>query len=182
MMLRIPVPNAPPDLAEKVETALLGQVSEIADQVCNGVLVTSAAAPLKNSDRLGSPGDVVSFIGHLSPRNTQSLNDEYRLMATSVHAVYQPFNRQIATLRTLANGNRQRDHGLSIFIVGYHGGLIRAADERKQTLFILTQMRQPYFQVAQNVDIGDDCEMPSTALSQKWPDLPRRITGGAISR
>ena len=55
MMLRIPVPNAPPDLAEKVETALLGQVSEIADQVCNGVLVTSAAAPLENRDRLGSP-------------------------------------------------------------------------------------------------------------------------------
>jgi len=76
MMLRIPVPNAPPDLTEKVETALLGQVSEIADQVCDGVLVTSAAAPLKNRDRLGSPGDVVGFIGHPSPRNTQSLNDE----------------------------------------------------------------------------------------------------------
>jgi hypothetical protein len=68
MMLRIPVPNPPPDLAEKVETALLSQVSEIADQVCDGVLVTSAAAPLENRDRLGSPGDVVGFIGHLSPR------------------------------------------------------------------------------------------------------------------
>ena len=50
MMLRIPVPNAPPDVAEKIETALLGQVSEIADQVCDGMLVTSAAVLLKNSD------------------------------------------------------------------------------------------------------------------------------------
>jgi hypothetical protein len=32
------------------------------------MLVTRAAVPLKNRDGLGGPGDVVSFIGHLSPR------------------------------------------------------------------------------------------------------------------
>jgi hypothetical protein len=46
MMLRVPVPDAPLDLAEKVEAALLREVSEVADQVCNGMLVTSAAMPL----------------------------------------------------------------------------------------------------------------------------------------
>ena len=55
VMLRVPVPNAPPYLAEKVEAALLSQVSEIADQVCDGMLVTSAAVLLKNRDGLGGP-------------------------------------------------------------------------------------------------------------------------------
>ncbi len=78
-----------------IPIAALGQETMVTEREVTyfGVLVTSAAAPLKNSDRLGSPGDVVSFIGHPSPRNTQSLNDEYRLRPTSVHAVYQPFNR-----------------------------------------------------------------------------------------
>jgi hypothetical protein len=71
MLFRVPVPNAPPHLAEKVETALISQVSEIADQVCDGMIVTSLTVPLKNRDCLGSPGNVVRFIGHASPR----LND-----------------------------------------------------------------------------------------------------------
>jgi len=38
--------------------------------------VTRAAVPLKNRDGLGGPGDVVSFIGHLSPRihNRSTIN------------------------------------------------------------------------------------------------------------
>src|SRR5208283_3641211 len=114
MLLHIPVPNAPPDLAEKVETALLGQVSEVADQVSNGVLVTSAAAPLKNSDRLGSPGDVVGFIGHSSPRNIQSLNDECRLRATSVHfsafclSAVQPLDPNIENARKSNPGHKRQ--------------------------------------------------------------------------
>jgi hypothetical protein len=70
------MPNATPDVAEKVEAALLGQVSEIADQVCDRMLVTRAAVPLKNRDGLGGPGDVVSFMGHLSPRihNRSTMN------------------------------------------------------------------------------------------------------------
>jgi hypothetical protein len=65
MMFRVPVPNAPRDLAEKVESTLLHQVSQIADQVCNGMLVTCAAMPLKNRDGLGGPRNVVGFISVL---------------------------------------------------------------------------------------------------------------------
>jgi hypothetical protein len=68
VMFGVPMPNSSPDLTDKVEAALLSQVSEIADQVCDGMLVTSAAVLLKNSDGLGGPGDVVGFIGHLTPR------------------------------------------------------------------------------------------------------------------
>ena len=60
MMLGVPVPNAPPDLAEKVEISLIGQVAKIADQVYDGMLIASAAVPLKNRDGLGGPGDVVT--------------------------------------------------------------------------------------------------------------------------
>jgi hypothetical protein len=75
MMFRVPMPNPSPDLTDKVEAALLGQVSEIADQVCDGMFVTGAAVPLKNRDSLGSPSNVVGFIGHALP-STWLLNDE----------------------------------------------------------------------------------------------------------
>jgi hypothetical protein len=45
----------------------LSQVSEIADEVCDGMLVTSAAMLLKNRDGLGGPRDVVGFIRHTFP-------------------------------------------------------------------------------------------------------------------
>src|SRR6266487_1197728 len=67
MMFRIPMANPSPDLTDKVEAALLSQVSEIASQVCNGMLVTGAAAPLKNRDGLGGPRTVVGFISHAPP-------------------------------------------------------------------------------------------------------------------
>ena len=61
MVFRVPMPNPSPDLTDKVEPALLGQMSEIADEVCDGMLVTGAAVPLKNSDGLGSPSNVVGL-------------------------------------------------------------------------------------------------------------------------
>jgi hypothetical protein len=64
MMLREPVANTTPNFGDKIEVALLGQVSEIADQVCDGVLFNGAAAPLKNRERLRSGGDVLGFIDH----------------------------------------------------------------------------------------------------------------------
>ena len=65
----VPMPNPSPDLTDKVEATVLSQVSEIADQVCDGMLVTGAAVPLKYRDGLGGPRDVVGFIGNaLSPR------------------------------------------------------------------------------------------------------------------
>jgi hypothetical protein len=67
MMFSEPVPNTPPNFAEKIDAALFPQVSEIADQVCEGVFVNGAAALLKNRERLGGRGDVFGFIDHASP-------------------------------------------------------------------------------------------------------------------
>jgi hypothetical protein len=64
MMLREPVPYATPNLGDKIEVALLGQVSEITDQVCDGVLFNGAAALLKSRERLGGGGNVFGFIDH----------------------------------------------------------------------------------------------------------------------
>ena len=66
MMLREPVANTTPNLGDKIEVALLGQVSEITDQVRDGVLFNGAAAPLKNRERLGGGGNVFGFIDHAS--------------------------------------------------------------------------------------------------------------------
>jgi hypothetical protein len=68
MMLSIPMPDAPLDLAEEVEATLLRQVSEVGDQVRDGMLVTSAAVLLKNGDGLGGPRNVIGFISHASHR------------------------------------------------------------------------------------------------------------------
>ena len=64
MMLREPVANTTPNLGDKIEVALLGQVSEIADQICDGVLFNGAAALLKNRERLRGGGDVFGFVDH----------------------------------------------------------------------------------------------------------------------
>ena len=69
MMFRVPMPNPSPDLIDKVKAALLSQVSEIADQVCDGMLVTGAAVLLKNRDGFGGPGNVVDFISHACSRS-----------------------------------------------------------------------------------------------------------------
>lgn len=65
MMFRVPMPNPSLDFTDIVEAALLSQVSEIADQVCNGMLVTGAAAPLKNRD--ASAAQAMWFISHALP-------------------------------------------------------------------------------------------------------------------
>ena len=84
-MFGVPVPDASPYFAQKVEAALLRQVPEVADQVRDGMLVTGVAVPLKNGDGLGGPRNVVSFIGHAS----------YRLRA------YQKLEAQLLDLTTL---------------------------------------------------------------------------------
>src|SRR5450759_4257378 len=50
VMFGVPMPNSSSDLTDEVEPALLSQVPKIADQVCDGMLVTSAAVPLKYRD------------------------------------------------------------------------------------------------------------------------------------
>jgi hypothetical protein len=67
VMFGVPMPNPSPDFTDKVEAALLSQVPEIADQVCDGMLVTCAAVLLENRDGLGGPRDVVGFIRHTFP-------------------------------------------------------------------------------------------------------------------
>jgi hypothetical protein len=64
MMLGVPMPDASPYLAQKVEASILSQVPEVADQVCDGMLVASSALLLENFDRIGGPGDVVSVVDH----------------------------------------------------------------------------------------------------------------------
>jgi hypothetical protein len=67
MMFRVPMPNPSLDLADKVEAALLSQMSEIADQVCNGMFISGTTVPLKNLNGLGGPRNVVGFIPHARP-------------------------------------------------------------------------------------------------------------------
>ena len=55
MTLGVPVPNAPPYLAHKIEAALVGQVSEIADQICNGMLSPVRQCFLESCNRVGGP-------------------------------------------------------------------------------------------------------------------------------
>src|ERR1017187_180164 len=87
VMFGVPMPNSSSDLTDEVEPALLSQVPKIADQVCDGMLVTSAAVPLKCRDGLGGPRDVVGFIRHTFPSDwplkdaldrTTQRNDRFR--------------------------------------------------------------------------------------------------------
>ena len=55
MKFGVPMSNPSPDLTDKVKATFLSQVSEIANQVCDGMLVAGAAVPLINRDGLGGP-------------------------------------------------------------------------------------------------------------------------------
>ena len=64
--------NPSPDLTDKVKAALLSQVSEIANQVCDGMLVVGATVRLINRDGPGGLANVVGFIGHALSFGTPS--------------------------------------------------------------------------------------------------------------
>jgi hypothetical protein len=68
IMLSIPVANAAFDFADKFESTFLSQMSEIADQVGDGVFVSATTTLLKSSDSLGRPCDVLGFINHALPQ------------------------------------------------------------------------------------------------------------------
>ena len=72
MVLGVPVPNAALCLTDEVKAALIGQVSEVANNVCNGMFVTCAAAHLESCYRFGGPSDVVGFVDHA--RNPKVIN------------------------------------------------------------------------------------------------------------
>jgi hypothetical protein len=54
MKFRVSMSNPSPDLTDKIKAAFLSQVSEIGNQVCDGMLVAGAAVPLINRDGLGA--------------------------------------------------------------------------------------------------------------------------------
>jgi hypothetical protein len=60
------VPYATINLGDKIEVVLLSQVSEIANQICDGVLFNGVAALLKNREQLSGRGNVFGFIDHVS--------------------------------------------------------------------------------------------------------------------
>ena len=57
---REPMPNSSPDLTDKLEAALLSQMSEISDQVCDGIPLSGAAVLLESRDGLGGLGSAVT--------------------------------------------------------------------------------------------------------------------------
>jgi hypothetical protein len=64
MTLGIPVTNAALYLVEKVEPVLLRQVSEVANEVGDRMLVACAAVSLKNCHRFRGSGNVPSLVDH----------------------------------------------------------------------------------------------------------------------
>ena len=64
MTLGVPMADPALYLVEKVEAALLSQVSEVANEVCDRMLVARAAMSLKNRHRFRGSGNVPSLIDH----------------------------------------------------------------------------------------------------------------------
>jgi type IV secretory pathway VirB2 component (pilin) len=68
MMLSMPMPNASLDFLQKIQPTLLGQMTKIAIQIGDGVLIVGLATPLKDRDGFDRPCDIVGLISHLFPR------------------------------------------------------------------------------------------------------------------
>jgi len=66
MALREPMSNAPFNLAKKIETAVVRQVTEITYQVRNSMRLDSAALLLKNGDCISAGGYVIGLIHRFS--------------------------------------------------------------------------------------------------------------------
>lgn len=81
MTFREPMSNSSPDFTNKVKPAILGQMSEIADQICYSMLVIGATVLLKSCDCGDRPSKVFGFIAHVLP-----LRHAKRLDAEIVHA------------------------------------------------------------------------------------------------
>jgi hypothetical protein len=63
-MFGVPMLDASLYLTQEVEAALLGQVSEVANQVCDSMFVAGATPLLENGHRLSGPGDMSGFVDH----------------------------------------------------------------------------------------------------------------------
>jgi len=61
---RLPVGNSTPNFVQEVEPSPFRQVSEIADEIGNSMIVACAAVPLEDRQRVCRPRAVISFAGH----------------------------------------------------------------------------------------------------------------------
>ena len=59
---REPMPNSSPDLTDILEAALLSQMSEITDQVCDAILVSGAPVLLERRDGLDGLDSAVTSL------------------------------------------------------------------------------------------------------------------------
>jgi hypothetical protein len=64
MSLGVPMSDPPANLVQKIETLLFGQMSEIANEIGDGMLISCSTMTLKYRYRGGSPSSVVSPIEH----------------------------------------------------------------------------------------------------------------------
>ena len=64
MTLGVPMADAALYLVEKVEAALIRQVAEVANEVCDRMLVACAAMSLKNRHRFRGSDNVPRFVDH----------------------------------------------------------------------------------------------------------------------
>jgi hypothetical protein len=64
MLLGVPVSDPPANLVQKIQALLFGQMSEIADEIGNGVLIACSTITLKYRYCSGSPSSMVSPIEH----------------------------------------------------------------------------------------------------------------------
>jgi hypothetical protein len=64
MLLGVPVSDPPANLVQKIEALLFGQMSEIADEIGNGLLIACSTITLKYCYCSGSPSSMVSPIEH----------------------------------------------------------------------------------------------------------------------
>ena len=92
-MFGVPMLDASLYLTQEVEAALLGQVSEVANQVCDSMFVAGATLLLENGHRLSGPGDVSGLsIIPINPepqcktRGTQGLTEDHPTGALAVAA------------------------------------------------------------------------------------------------
>src|ERR1700752_3451179 len=78
VLLCVPVRDASLNLAEKILSALLCQVSEVANQIGDRVFLARSAMSLENLQGLSSARDVISFVDHFGFVRAMSERNEPR--------------------------------------------------------------------------------------------------------
>ena len=107
-MFGVPMPDASLYLTEEVKAALLGQVSEVANLVCDSMLVAGATMLLENGHRISGPGDVSGFVDHpITMQDPRDARLAERTIAGSVP-------RQVMAIGTAIVMGRPADHSSDV--------------------------------------------------------------------